>query len=551
MQQISVSFDGESHRVAPGTTVAAIFGQQRIRDAGIVAAVLNQHVVSLSTPIHSDAAITAITRTDAAGRAVLRRTIGHVFLAAARERHPSLRFHVGQSLLGGYYYDVAAEQEDDVDLRALAEDLTSAYADLVERDLAFVNRFVPVDVAAKLLTDPTGTKARLLQSWPSPMISIVELAGFFDIPHGPYAASTSLGAGAKVVPYPPGIILQFGESEKTPPSEEERSLFEGYRDAVEWSRKMGVHTIGDLNDAILNDRFADVERISEALHEKKLAEIADQISARSDDIRVIFVAGPSSSGKSTFVQRLSVQLQVSGLEPIHIGLDDYYNDRANTPRDDDGEYDFEALEALNLDLLDAQLSQLMQGETVAIPRFDFRNGRPAPEDEWRPVTLRKGMVLLVEGIHGLNPRITQSVPDEAVFRIYINALTQLVIDEHNRIFTADTRLLRRIVRDRRYRGTNAADTIARWPSVRRGERKHIYPFHRFADAMFNSALVYETPVLRTFAWRYLLEVPRDHPSRVEAYRLLKFLELFVPVFPDRVPQNSVLREFIGGSGFTY
>jgi len=553
MNQLRVKVNGAEHHVPTGTTVAAIFGQLQIQEQEIVAAVLDQHLVNLATPISGDVELEAVRRNDPLGRAVMRRTISHIFLAAALKRFPELNFFVGQSLYGGYYYEIRSSHGScsELCLEQLARDLSAAYDELVRRDEPFLRRVVSVSMAQTLVTNPLGSKARLLTSWPSPMISLVELAGFVDLPHGPYAPSTSFGDGARVVPYPPGLILQFGVDCDAPPAEQERSLWLGYRETVEWNRRLGIGTVGDLNDAILSDRFSEVERIAEALHEKKLAEIADSIAKHSDQIRVVCIAGPSSAGKSTFVQRLSIQLRVNGLHPVHIGLDDYYRKRSETPRDSDGELDFEALEALDLRLLDEHLAALLQGKTVAIPRFDFNAGSPAPEDQWRPLALGEGMVLLIEGIHGLNPRITRSVPDTQLFRIYINALTQLVIDEHNRIFTSDTRLLRRIVRDRRYRGTSAAETIARWPSVRRGERTHIYPFHRFADAMFNSALVYEGPVLRSFAWRYLLEVPRDHPSRIEAYRLLKFLELFVPVLPDGVPVNSVLREFIGGSGFHY
>jgi uridine kinase len=251
------------------------------------------------------------------------------------------------------------------------------------------------------------------------------------------------------------------------------------------------------------------------------------------------------------VRRLSVQLRVNGVEPVSLSLDDYYKCREQTPRDEEGKLDFEAIEALDLGLLHEQLVDLLAGKKVHIPRFDFVTGKPTEKSTWQPCQIKPGQVLLIEGIHGLNPQLTAPVPDTAKLRIFVSALTQLVIDEHNRIFTADSRLLRRVVRDRRYRGTSAADTIDRWPSVRRGEEKHIFPYQELSDVMFNSALVYETPVLRTFALRYLLEVPREHPSRSHAYQLLKFLELFVPVFPDLVPANSILREFVGGSGFTY
>ena len=287
------------------------------------------------------------------------------------------------------------------------------------------------------------------------------------------------------------------------------------------------------------------------LHEKKIASIADEIHSRRKHLRIVLIAGPSSSGKTTFSKRLGVQLRVNGIRPVTLSTDDFFVERSRTPRDKNGNLDFESIDALDLELLGDVLNGLLRGEEVSTPVFDFQAGRPKPKEQWRRLKLADDQVLVIEGIHGLNDRLTASVPAEAKFKIYISALTQICIDDHNRIFTSDTRLLRRIVRDRRYRGYSAVDTIARWPSVRRGENRNIFPYQEQADVMFNSALVYEHAVLKPYAERYLLEVPQDHPTFAEAYRLLRFLRLILPVFRDSVPPNSLLREFVGQSVFRY
>jgi uridine kinase len=265
----------------------------------------------------------------------------------------------------------------------------------------------------------------------------------------------------------------------------------------------------------------------------------------------VLIAGPSASGKTTFSKRLSLQLLVNGIRPVALSTDNFYVNRKDTPRDDQGNLDFEAIEAIDLALFNEVLAALLRGDEVLSPRFDFQTGQRRPREQWSPMKLLPGQVLMVEGIHGLNDRLTAAVPNEHKFKVYVSALTQLSIDDHNRIFTSDSRFLRRIVRDRRYRGYSAAETIESWPRVRHGEMRHIFPFQEQADVMFNSALVYEQAALRSYAERYLLEVPQDHPSFVDAYRLLRFISHFVPIFDEAVPQISILREFIGGSAFKY
>ncbi|MCA8924299.1 MAG: nucleoside kinase [Planctomycetes bacterium] len=538
--------------VSPGVTVAELLGVDASTPGDVIAATLNNHLVSLETRVDGDAQLRPVTRFDREGQGILRRACAHLLLAVAAQRDPALELAVGQSLLGGHFYEVRSPEGIPADLSALAQELNATMAQIVEADLPFERLTAPVEGAGRLLHDPSGSKRALLRYWPGPVVNLVRFLGLVDIQHGPFPPSSGYAAGARVVAYPPGLILQFAEGEQPPVTPEQgRTLWGCYSETRDWNRQVGIATLGDLNAAILEDRIEEVQQLAEAFHEKKIAQLADQIAARAGQIRVVCVAGPSSAGKTTFVRRLSVQLKVNGIQPVCIGLDDYYRPHDQCPRDQDGGPDLEALEALDVPLIHTHLERLLAGEEVRLPSFDFVRHRPTPESTWRPLRLQPDQVLLLEGIHGLNPALTAGVPPASRFRIYLNALTQLVIDDHNRIFTSDGRLLRRIVRDRRYRGTPAAETLARWGSVRRGEDRHIYPYQEECEGVFNSTLIYEAAVLKTFAQRYLLEVPQDHPSRVEAYRLLKFLELFVPVFPDVVPANSVLREFIGGSGFSY
>jgi uridine kinase len=326
-------------------------------------------------------------------------------------------------------------------------------------------------------------------------------------------------------------------------------LFACYRETRQWNELLGVANVGALNRLCLSGEIADMIRIAEGFHEKKIAAIADAIAEQRQRVRLVLVAGPSSSGKTTFIRRLAIQLRVSGIQPVGLSLDNYFLDRERTPPGPNGKPDYEAVEALDLDLFNAHLVALLRGDEVAVPRYDFVRGRRVESDRWSRQRLTPNEVLLVEGIHALNHRLTAAVSEDAKFRVFISALTQLTLDDHNRIFTSDTRLLRRIVRDRLFRGHPTPRTLEMWSDVRRGEARGIFPFQEEADVIFNSALVYEPAVMRVFAERFLLEVPREHPAYTEAYRLLKFLAWFVPIFQDDVPQTSILREFIGGSAF--
>jgi uridine kinase len=358
--------------------------------------------------------------------------------------------------------------------------------------------------------------------------------------------------GFSVVPYEDGLLLRFPrDGEPAPALGPQPKLFATYRETREWNEAIGVANVGALNRVCLSGEIAEVIRIAEGFHEKKLAAIADAIAARRGEARAVLVAGPSASGKTTFIKRLDIQLRVNGLRPIGLSLDNYFIDRERTPHGADGKPDYEALAALDLDLFNEHLLALLEGRAVEVPQYDFVLGRRAGRERWRTLRLAADELLQIEGIHALNPRLTAAVPESAKYRVFISALTQLTLDDHNRIFTSDARLLRRIVRDRLFRGHDTTHSLEMWGAVRKGEARGIFPFQEQADVMFNSALLYEPAVLRVYAERFLLEVPREHPTYTEAFRLLKFLQWFVPVFEHDVPSTSILREFIGGSAFRY
>ena len=551
MALIPVELPWTKTEVLEGTIVGELFDAGPTEGLDIVAACVNRRVVALDFPIESPSHVEPVVSSSREGEEVVRRTATLLLHGVAKRLFPLARLHVGQSLRGGYHYGVSGEHPPLEEMAAALDEAFHAEADAGRQ---VVRQEVSIDAALHLFEQEGETlKVRLLRVWPSHRVPLVSCLGFDDIRHGPYALSARSCRSFHVEPYGQGLLLVFdGEVECAASAPRGGTvLFRAYTETKRWNELIGVGTVPDLNDLCLGDRIKHVIQIAEGQHEKKIAELADRIAARRDELRVVCIAGPSSSGKTTFVKRLSIQLEVNGLAPRTLSLDDYYVDREKTPLDEDGDYDFEALEAIDLPLFLPQLKELVEGREVVTPVYEFRVGQRKPEAEWRRRRLGENEVLLIEGIHALNPRLTESVAENQKFRIFINALTQLCIDDHNRIRTSDARLLRRIVRDRKYRNYSAETTILRWPKVRAGEEKHIFPFQENCDAMFNSALAYETAVLKSFAYRYLLEVPPGSPAQAKGYQLRRFLELFVPVWPDSVPATSILREFIGGSGFSY
>ncbi len=540
-RSVKVLFQGDELQVPLHTTVAEVMGEDFLVGQGVLAAVLNHHVVSLSTPLDGDSVVEAVFPSSRDGQAVLRRTATHCFHAVFSTLFQDYHLQVGQSLLGGYYYEVLPGEG--LDLVGMASRLQQSFDELVQRNLPLLRYLVSIEAVPNWVADRFGSRQKLLRAQATPMVPIVELDDYRDLMHGPCAPASGVLKGTSILAYPPGLVLRFPPVALTSPlpqpGREDRKLFQSYCETRDWNLLIGVSTVGDLNAASLEDRFERVVQLAEGLHEKKIAEIADSITTCPTQVRMVCIAGPSASGKSTFVNRLSVQLEVNGLRSVALSLDDFYQER-QLP--DAANLDLESLQALDLELLDSTLLGLLEGREMAVPVFDFASAR---RSRWRKLRLLPGQLLVIEGIHALHPDLAPTCRPEQRFRIFISALTQLRLDEHNRVFTSDARLIRRLVRDRCFRGFDAAETLARWPSVREGEENNIFPYQDCSDAMFNSALVYETAILQPLARRYLLEVPRTHPSRSRAYELLKFLDLFVPVSSAAIPANSVLREFIG------
>ncbi|MCI8775354.1 MAG: nucleoside kinase [Lachnospiraceae bacterium] len=422
--------------------------------------------------------------------------------------------------------------------------------ELVEADLAITKKAYPAEEAIALFKKyGMNDKVKLFRYRRSSTINVYCLGDYYDYYYGYMLPSTGYISCFDLLPYENGLILLLPEKEepeKLPVFEPRKKLFQTLMQAGQWVEEIGIDTVGDLNDQICEGNIADMILVQEALQERRIGEIARDI-ARREGVKFVMIAGPSSSGKTTFSHRLSIQLRTYGMRPHTIGLDNYYLNHDSTPLDEDGNPDYECLEALDVEQFNQDMAELLAGKSVELPTFNFKTGKR--EYNGRTVKLGPDDILVIEGIHGLNEKMSHSLPAESKYKIYISALTCLNVDEHNRIPTTDGRLLRRMVRDARTRGASAQKTIEMWASVRRGEEKYIFPFQEQADAMFNSALVYELAVLKQYAEPLLFSIKKGEPEYHEAKRLLKFLEYFLGVSSEELPKNSLCREFVGGSCF--
>jgi uridine kinase len=483
------------------------------------------------------------------GMSVYRRSLAFILIRAVREVFDRASVNIRHSLSKGYYCEIDLGRP--LELRDL-EILEKRMRELVDADEPFVRQEIKVEEALKLFEqDGQADKVGVLRYRTEDTVSIYRLGDFIDYFYGCLAPSTGIINLFELRYYPPGFILRFpldSDPSGIPPFEEQKKMAEIFREYVQWGRIMGIDNVGLMNQRVEKKESRRVTRIAEALHEKKMAQIADMIAAKVTCPRLILISGPSGSGKTTFSKRLAIQMSVNGLKNVTLSLDNYFLDRDETPRDETGEYDFEAPDALDLDLLNSQLLDLIAGKEVKIPRFSFKSGRRVGSRRFR---LEPDQILILEGIHALNPSVTPSIPSIMKFEIYVSALTQLNIDDHNRVPTTDTRKLRRIVRDNLFRGYTALDTLIRWESITKGENLYIFPYQEEADVMFNSSLVYELCVLKTHAEKLLRQIKDDAHEYAEARRLLRFLSYFLEVPADEVPRNSILREFIGGSIFKY
>jgi uridine kinase len=518
----------------------------------IIAARVNNRYKYLDYKIYKPVTVEYLDITSFEGHRVYQRTICFVLQTAIKELFPEQRLRIRHSLGSGFYAEF--ENGWTIEPRQLVE-LKERMRDIIEADIPIRRqKRLSEDVSAEFLKFGYNDRTELLSTRPQLYHTINYLGaqpGYF---YGVLAPSTGYITHFDITPYYHGIYIALPE--RTNPSHIRREvnldkMYDIFQEYQQWIDMMGVSTVGELNRRILEGDASELIKLAEAFHELKIASIASAITKANSErgVRMALISGPSSSGKTTFSKRLGIQLRLRGLDPILIALDDYFVDRDKTPLDEEGKPDFEALEAIDLATLNDHLHRLAAGQSVEIPRYDFISGKR----QWheKPLKLNERSVLIMEGIHALNPRLTPSIDDTQKFKIYISCFTSVAMDNYSRISTTDNRLLRRTIRDNATRGNNALRTLNMWPSVRRGEERHIFPYQENADVMFNSSLFYEISVLRAIAEPVLREVPETATEYAEARRMLKFLDNFVPIAPDEIPPTSLLREFIGGSSFKY
>ncbi len=553
---VTVTLQGVAHEVPTGTRLREVLPTE-VDGALVVAGLLGARPVSLLSQVFTDTAVTPLTVAHWEGRQIYAQSLGLLLLEAAQAVAPDVVVRLGPSR--GAIQVVQVEGNGRAALAARLHDAMVAHA---ATDAPFRAEYWATDEAIAWFGQHGWADAvKLLRMRRQGSVRLVSCGQAYALSMGPLLPATGLLKGFTLQPHPEGLALGLGPRDpRTRPAQGRDGAAAAApqpRDGdmvgehLRWLGAMGVDSVGALGELCIDGRVSQLIRVAEGFHEKRISHIADQIAHARERIRVISIAGPSSSGKTTLIKRLTVQLQIDGVNPVALSLDDYYVDREKTPRDAAGEWDFEALEALDLPRLQEDVRRLLAGELVAPPRYDFLTGRSLP-GAGKPLQLRPGDVLMLEGIHGLNPRLLgERLAPGALFRVFVHPATTLPFDRLTRVSATDLRLLRRIVRDRHQRGYKAADNIARWPSVQAGEREHIFPFQGEADAVFDSSLVYEPAVLKIYAERYLLEVPPDHPAFPTAHRLRYLVDRFVSIHPEHVPPTSLLREFIGGSGFEY
>lgn len=533
-----------------GTPVSVLLDNFSEPQDKILAVRINNELCPLDKPLEYNAYLEPVLLGSKDGMGVYRRSLCLLLAAAAHNLFPNARLLVGHSLGYGYYYTLESGKPlKDSEIKTLEAEMRR----LVAEDIPIATKFIAYEEAAELFEKLRLSETReQLNYIATPSVRINTLGDFSDMYFGPLVLSTGILKVFALMQYKEGFLLRFpksGTPERLPKFEDQPKLFEIYRRYKSWGKQLGVMSAASLNRLINNRKADEFIDITETLQEKCIADIADQI-AESKKVRVVLIAGPSSSGKTTTSKKLALELQAIGYRPKVISLDSYYVGRARNPIGADGKPDYECLEALDIQLLNKNLIELFEGKEVNIPSYDFVDGVQFFEDK-NKMTLSENDILIMEGIHGLNDKLTPLIPHELKFKIYLSALTQLNLDDHNRISTSDNRLIRRIVRDARFRSKNAAGTIGMWNSVRHGEEMHIFPFQNNADAILNTALDYELSVLKIYAEPLLRCVTPLQKEYSESCRLLSFLDNFSPIAPTAVPARSIIREFIGGSAFKY
>ena len=547
---IKATVNQSIYKVKEGTTLSDLAKQVQLpQEPIILLAYMDGKLRELFTPMTKDCHVRFVTLKEQAGYMAYKRTATLMFLKACEDllgtgatTKIALDYSIGNSIFCDFLEDRVIDE-------AFARSIQKRMEELAKANLPITKRSLDTDQAAKYF-DRIGFKGKkeLFQFRRESKMNIYSLDGYDNYFYGYMAPSTGYISAFLVSEYQHGVVLQIPKRKQTEeivPFTPQPKLFHVMQRSREWTKTMGVDTVGALNDEITHGNINHLILLQEGLQEKLLADIADEIVSKNK--RIILIAGPSSSGKTTFSHRLSIQLQIAGLTPHPVSMDDYFLDRELSPRDENGNYNFETIASLDVDLLTKHINQLLDGEEIDVPSYNFITGKR--EYHGHKLKIGEKDVLVMEGIHGLNGTLTNEIPEDAKYRIYVSALNQINLDEHNRIPSSDGRLLRRIVRDAMTRGNDARETISRWDSVRKGEEDNIFPYQEEADGMFNSAQIYEIAVLKQYAEPLLFAVPRDCPEYQEAKRLLKFLEYFLNIPSEAIPKTSLLREFIGGSCF--
>ena len=548
---VTVTIRGEQKQVQEGTAYEAIVSEYQKEYGGTIAVVsVNGKIRELFKRVSRDCEVDFFTLRDDVGHKTYVRTATMLFLkgihdvfGAEAARKSCVEFTIGRGIYVNTFGEVPVSEKS-------AERIMERMGQLSEANEPFMKHSYPIDDAVALFREKgMEDKVKLFHYRMSSSINVYEIDGYCDYYYGYMLPNAGYVRWYDVVPYKNGFMLVL-PTQANPtvvePFTESKKLFQTMENAMEWGRTAGIETVGDLNDQICNGSMSDLILVQEAEQERKIGEIAKDIAGR-EGVKFVMIAGPSSSGKTSFSHRLSIQLRTLGKIPRTIALDNYFVNREQTPRDENGDYNFECLEAIDVKLFNDNMVSLLAGERVEIPAFNFKTGQREYRGDF--MQLGENDILVLEGIHGLNEKMSYALPEDSKYKIYISALTTLNVDGHNRIPTTDGRLLRRMVRDARTRGASAQRTIQMWHSVRRGEEENIFPFQEEADAMFNSALIYELAMLKTFAEPLLFQIPKEAPEYYEAKRLLKFLDYFLSVPSESLPNNSICREFVGGSCF--
>ena len=548
--QIRCKNNKKTQKVEIGSTLFDVFSLFDLKMThGPVSARVNNKVEGMHYRVYNSKDVEFLDMTSASGSRAYTRTLFFVLCKAVQDIYPNTDVVIDIPVSNGFYVDIRLGRpvvDEDVNI------LRRRMQEIIDSKMPIRRFTVPTEEAIALFQEKGDVeKVKLLRTSGSIYTTYYKIGEYVDYYYGTLLTNTSQLYLFGLEKYYDGMLLRIpsvSNPDELGEMTRQDKMFDIFKEHHRWQEILGIRTVGDFNQAIDAGHATDIINISEALQEKKLAKIAEEIASRKG-VKLVLLAGPSSSGKTTSCKRLSIQLAVNGLKPLQISLDDYFVDRDKTPKDENGDFDFESIYALNLDLLNEQFNALFRGEEVELPKYDFPSGKSVKSG--KKLKLEPNNVLVVEGIHALNPELTAHVPEEQIFRVYASALTTILLDNHNYIPTTDNRLLRRIIRDYKYRGVSAQETIRRWPSVRAGENKWIFPFQENADAMLNTAMLYELSVLKMQAEPLLQQVPENCEEFAEAYRLLKFLKYFKGIPYNNLPPTSLLREFLGGSSFHY